>query len=104
MRATSEGRIPADHPSLAGHFPGYPIVPGVLLLDAVIEAAARHLGTTPAAVALPNAKFVAPLEPAVAFTIELSGSAAGALGFVVKTADRTIASGTVRCSSGSEAA
>lgn len=30
--------IPADHPALAGHFPGNPIVPGVLLLDLVRAA------------------------------------------------------------------
>jgi 3-hydroxymyristoyl/3-hydroxydecanoyl-(acyl carrier protein) dehydratase len=32
--------VPADHPSLAGHFPGRPIVPGVALLDLVVEAIA----------------------------------------------------------------
>lgn len=31
-------RVPADHPSLPGHFPGNPIVPGVLLLDHVLHA------------------------------------------------------------------
>lgn len=32
---SSHALISADHPCLAGHFPGNPIVPGVLLLDNV---------------------------------------------------------------------
>ncbi len=34
--------VPLDHPALAGHFPGRPIVPGVLLLDQVLT----HLSST----------------------------------------------------------
>ena len=30
--------VPASHPSLAGHFQGQPIVPAVVLLDAVLAA------------------------------------------------------------------
>jgi 3-hydroxymyristoyl/3-hydroxydecanoyl-(acyl carrier protein) dehydratase len=30
--------VPGDHPSLPGHFPGRPIVPGVVLLDLVFDA------------------------------------------------------------------
>jgi 3-hydroxymyristoyl/3-hydroxydecanoyl-(acyl carrier protein) dehydratase len=29
--------FPNDHPSGAGHFPGNPIIPGALLLDAMLE-------------------------------------------------------------------
>ena len=36
--------IPAAHPALAGHFPGSPIVPGVLLLDEVMAAAGQLSG------------------------------------------------------------
>jgi 3-hydroxyacyl-[acyl-carrier-protein] dehydratase len=31
----AEFTIPASHPSLPGHFPGNPIVPGVVILDQV---------------------------------------------------------------------
>ena len=30
--------VAPDHPSLPGHFPGRPLVPGVVLLDRVLEA------------------------------------------------------------------
>lgn len=36
--------MPATHPSLEGHFPGRPIVPGVVVLD---EAAALILASMP---------------------------------------------------------
>ena len=36
--------IAKDHPALAGHFPGNPIVPGVLILDEVMRAAEQWRG------------------------------------------------------------
>ncbi|HSV81060.1 MAG TPA: hypothetical protein VLK85_17825 [Ramlibacter sp.] len=34
-------QVAMDHPSLSGHFPGRPLVPGVLLLDHVLQAISR---------------------------------------------------------------
>lgn len=51
-----------DHPSLAGHFPDRPIVPGVVILDLAIEIAERHGWTV---TAVRTAKFHEVLEPGV---------------------------------------
>ncbi|WP_395679590.1 hydroxymyristoyl-ACP dehydratase [Dokdonella sp.] len=54
-------RIEVDHPSLPGHFPGNPVVPGVVLLDRVAQALARDAGGTIARIRV--VKFHAPLLP-----------------------------------------
>ncbi len=64
-------RVPAQHPALAGHFPGNPIVPGVVVLDAVISTAEAWLGASFHVVGLSHAKFLAPLKPDEACRIEL---------------------------------
>lgn len=56
-------RIPRDHPALAGHFPANPVVPGVLVLERLLEAAERQLGHTLRVCALAHAKFPSPLRP-----------------------------------------
>ena len=64
--------VPPDHPSLPGHFPGHPVVPGVVVLDHVldaIEAAHGPLG----ALRLPQVKFVQPLLPGERAEIALEG-------------------------------
>ncbi len=66
--------ISADHPSLRGHFPGAPLVPGVLILDEVLAALRdRHKDCQLAAIRV--VKFLQPLKPEQLFTICLSASA-----------------------------
>lgn len=60
---TTTIRIDANHPALPGHFPGQPIVPGVVLLERVLAAAESWLGRALRPSSLPNAKFTAPLLP-----------------------------------------
>jgi 3-hydroxyacyl-[acyl-carrier-protein] dehydratase len=63
--------IPADHPSLPGHFPGRPLVPGVVVLERVVEAIeATHGPLRP--LRLPQVKFLQPLLPGERACIELA--------------------------------
>ena len=64
-------RIPATHPALPGHFPGRPIVPGVVLLQCVLDEAERWLGRALSIRELPQAKFSAPLLPEQSAELEL---------------------------------
>lgn len=80
-----------DHPALPGHFPGRPVVPGVLVLDrvqAAIEAAHGPLGP----LRLPQVKFLQPLLPGQDARIELEG-AAPRWKFRVLHGDALVASG-----------
>jgi len=85
-------RIGADHPSLPGHFPGRPVVPGVVLLDRVAAALERWRGQGIAALA--QVKFAAPLLPDedAVLTLDAAGTR---LRFRVMSGDVLIASGDI---------
>ena len=66
--------VGADHPMLAGHFPGHPIVPGAWLLAWVVAAVKGHLaagGEARAIAAVKRAKFLRPLAPDQTFECAL---------------------------------
>ena len=69
------GVVSADHPMLAGHFPGHPIVPGAWLLAWVVAAATRRLaaeGESRSIAAVKRVKFLRPLAPDQAFECTLN--------------------------------
>ena len=86
-------RVPHDHPALAGHFPGNPVVPGVVVLDHVLDAIEARQGTR-SSLRLPQVKFLAPLLPGEQASVALE-QGEGRWKFVVKRGDATIASGEV---------
>ena len=80
------------HPSLAGHFPGNPLAPGVLLLDRVMQAAARGWPGKRVS-GLPQAKFVQPWRPGQRLDIVLEEVATGRLRFACRHAGQLVAQG-----------
>lgn len=89
-------KIAADHPSLAGHFPGNPIVPGVILLDEVIAAFREYIGKPLVINAMPNIKFVSPLLPEKEFVISFEQKKEGLAGFSMQSGNAVIVSGQLR--------
>ena len=69
-------RFDAGHPALPGHFPGQPLVPGVLLLEQLALALRAWRGQRLTRV--PEAKFVAPLRPGESARLQLTPVAASA--------------------------
>lgn len=89
--------VPADLAFLEGHFPGQPIVAGVVQLHWVMLAAAELLGATPRVRALEGLRFREALMPEQRFTLslELSDARSG-LRFELRDGERIFASGRAR--------
>jgi 3-hydroxymyristoyl/3-hydroxydecanoyl-(acyl carrier protein) dehydratase len=89
-------KIPASHPALPGHFPGHPVVPGVVILSEVWDSVAAAATHPVRCTGWPNVKFLAPLQPEEAFTIEVEFTSQDAARFTCRSAERGLAQGSVR--------
>lgn len=87
--------VPHDHPCLPGHFPGRPVVPGVVILDHVLDAIERGHGPLEADVRMPQVKFMLPLLPGETATVVLESLASGHWRFRVLSGEAVLASGEV---------
>jgi len=92
-----------DHPSLPGHFPGAPLVPGVVILDEVIAALTEWRQNSQLN-GIRMVKFLAPLKPQQAFTISLSlrNEHASQVNFCCRAEDRLIVEGQLEVVWGAE--
>ena len=134
MGTTVTVLVPPQHPAFDGHFPGAPLLPGVVLLDEMLRVveeervgggarvpadgasvAASEAGTavgksggaateTGAAAGkagaadgwtIATAKFLQPVRPGDALTLEHEALTNGSVRFAIRSAGRTVATGTL---------
>ena len=86
MEPAGQFAIPPDPPSLQGHFPGNPVVPGVVLLDEV-------LACLPPGLTLLTAKFTAPVLPGMVVEVTTVTSATGRIAFACTAAGQPVLHG-----------
>jgi 3-hydroxyacyl-[acyl-carrier-protein] dehydratase len=76
--------IAREHPAFAGHFPGQPLLPGVVLLGEALEVLLRDapevLGNAPRVSAV---KFLAPVRPGAHLEVQWLAPAQGRARFEV---------------------
>jgi 3-hydroxymyristoyl/3-hydroxydecanoyl-(acyl carrier protein) dehydratase len=98
MTAALTGRwqVPLDHPAFAGHFPGRPIVPGVLLLAELLELL-RQAGEPLVGLQVASAKFLEPVGPGADLLLRVlpAEPGAGQRRFEIEHQQRLVASGTL---------
>ena len=95
MQAIGSFRVAADHPSLPGHFPDRPIVPGVVLLDEVVALILVALAAR-SAVGLPAVKFIRPVLPEQVVTVSCGEASAGRVAFIGAVASQVVLRGSVQ--------
>ena len=95
MSIDTQWTVPLDHPAFVGHFPGTPILPGVVLLDTALQAIATASGIVLDRCEISSVKFLSPAGPGDALVIQQEISASGTIRFDIMAGARKIASGSI---------
>ncbi|MBU2759442.1 hypothetical protein [Acidithiobacillus sulfurivorans] len=107
-RHTIKGRIiltqheillsfPATHPVFSGHFPGHPIVPGVMLVDEAIHAIESAIGQTiMAGGQITASKFYSPVSPGDLLSLRFDIRQDKTIVFEIYENKRKIAAGNLK--------
>jgi len=95
MNNVAHWTVPTDHPAFAGHFPGTPILPGVVLLDVALRIMTDTSRIALDKCELSSVKFLSPATPGDELLIAHSVSANGSIRFNINAGLRKIAIGSI---------
>src|ERR1700704_6046694 len=87
--------IPRDHPSFAGHFPGFPVLPGAALLDEALQIIQRERGIDLTQWQIASVKFLGAVRPGDALNLEHAAANRGLIRFTVRAAGGIVATGSL---------
>ncbi|MFM0626050.1 AMP-binding protein [Paraburkholderia xenovorans] len=91
-----ELRVPPTLVHFAGHFPGLPILPGVVQVDWAMRLAAEHVPAVRAVASIDRLKFMAPVSPGAVLKLTLALDAARRrVQFAYRVNGRDCASGVI---------
>lgn len=85
--------VAADHPAFDGHFPGAPVLPGVVILDEALRAIELTQGGEPRCWRIASVKFLKTVGPGEPLVIEQERLASGTIRFTISSAGQAVASG-----------
>lgn len=89
-------QISPEHPSLPGHFPGQPVVPGVVTLSLVESALGQWLDQPVNLVEAPMIKFHRPVLPGQALEIAFKSLSEASAGFMVRSEGVSLMEGKLK--------
>jgi 3-hydroxyacyl-[acyl-carrier-protein] dehydratase len=95
MKMQSTLNIAADHPSFAGHFPSFPVLPGALLLDEMLAAIQLARGIDLRSWHVSSVKFLDAVRPRDCLALEHEATTGGLIHFTIRVDTRKVASGTL---------
>ena len=87
--------IAASHPAFDDHFPGAPVLPGVVLLDETIRAIELADGGEPRRWRVASVKFHRVVRPGETLVLEQERLASGTVRFTVLSAGQAVAAGAL---------
>ena len=92
--------IPADHPVFAGHFPGFPVLPGAVLVDEALNAIEVARGIDLRRWNIGSAKFHDAVRPGDALVLEHESPEPGLIRFTLRASHREVCAGHRKVASG----
>ena len=87
--------VARDHPAYEGHFPGNPILPGVVILAEAMAAIAKATSIPVEHWQVSSTKFLEPVIPGTALTLSHERLASGGVRFEVRSPSGVVAAGAL---------